>query len=529
MQTIRNPILPGFHPDPSICRVGDDFYIATSTFEWFGGVMIHHSRDLVHWRCLGPALTRTCQINLLGNPDSGGVWAPCLTHADGKFWLVYSDTKTWHQRYKDVHNYVVWCSDIEAGDWSDPHYLNASGFDPSLFHDTDGRKWVLNQLWDHRPENHSFAGIVMQEYDHATAKLVGPIRNIFRGTKHRVTEGPHLYKKDGWYYLVTAEGGTGEHHCVTVARSRTLEGPYEVHPENPILTSRGKPHLTLQKAGHASWCDTPAGEWYLVHLASRPVSGCSLLGRETCLQKIVWDDDRWPRLEAGGNDPQMNVPVPNLPPCPAPAMPAETLFDTERIPPIFQTLRIPSEEGWLSLTREPGSLWMRGQESLASRHRTSVLARRIQDFEMRAETTLDLAPTDHMHMAGLVAMYDVMSWYYLHLVGDDGARVLRLGIMRNGTYMEDPEVRVSLPNTGWVDLACEIAAMRIRFFVRTEGTDWRGVGADHDATILGDEFGDYGHFTGAFVGMSCQDVSGQGRAARFRRFAYHRIEPPKDS
>jgi len=128
--TIRNPVLPGFHPDPAMCRVGDDFYIACSTFEWFPGVQIHHSRDLVHWRLVGQALNRPSQINLVGNPDSGGVWAPCLTHDGERFWLVYSDTKTWQHGYKDVHNYVVSTEDIESGEWSDPHYLNSSGFDP---------------------------------------------------------------------------------------------------------------------------------------------------------------------------------------------------------------------------------------------------------------------------------------------------------------------------------------------------------------------------------------------------------------
>jgi xylan 1,4-beta-xylosidase len=173
--TISNPILRGFNPDPSIVRVGEDYYIATSTFEWFPGVQIHHSRDLVNWRLLTRPLTRPSQLNMLGAPDSCGVWAPCLTHADGKFWLIYTDVKRYGRTtvggasgasLRDFHNYLVTADDIE-GPWSDPVFLNSSGFDPSLFHDDDGRKWLLNQLWDHRPGRNRFAGIVAQEYDPA--------------------------------------------------------------------------------------------------------------------------------------------------------------------------------------------------------------------------------------------------------------------------------------------------------------------------------------------------------------------------
>ena len=519
MSTIHNPILPGFHPDPSICRVGDDFYIANSTFEWWPGVRIHHSRDLVHWRPLGHALTRRKQLDMTGDPDSGGVWAPALSHADGRFWLVYSDVKTWQHGYKDVHNYVVWTEDIASGEWSDPHYINSSGFDPSLFHDDGGRKWVVNQLWDHRAGRNSFAGIVMQEYDHAAGGLVGPITNIFTGTSAKVTEGPHLYRQDGWYYLVTAEGGTGRYHCVTVARSRSLTGPYEVHPDNPILTARHDLGLQLQKAGHGSWCQTPSGEWYLVHLASRHVHGCSLLGRETAIQAMVWDDDGWPRLAGGGCEPQDVVPAPRLPPCPWPPAPAEIRFAAGDLPPDFQTLRIPADDSWLRL--DAAGLHLNGQESLASRHRTSLVARRVQHFDCRAETTVLIDPGDFQHMAGLTAFYDVASWYYLYVSHDaEQGRELRLATMVNGRFGEDPDARTTLPAEGPVDLACEISQLEVRFFYRLGDGPWQAAGWPKGAIPLGDEHGDYGHFTGAFFGLACQDLSGQRRPATFTRFAY---------
>ena len=216
---------------PSIVRVGDDYYIATSTFEWFPGVQIHHSRDLVHWRLLTRPLTRASQLNMLGDPDSCGVWAPYLTYADGLFYLVYTDVKRYGRTtvggasgasLRDFHNYLVTSPRID-GDWSDPVHLNSSGFDPSLFHDDDGRKYLLNMLWDHRPGQNRFAGIVLQEYSAAERRLVGERRVIFEGTPLGLTEAPHLYKRDGYYHLLTAEGGTGWGHAVTMARRATLD------------------------------------------------------------------------------------------------------------------------------------------------------------------------------------------------------------------------------------------------------------------------------------------------------------------
>jgi len=154
---INNPILTGFHPDPSVCRVGKDYYIAVSTFEWFPGVMIHHSKDLKHWHLVSTPVNRTSQLNMLGNPDSGGVWAPALSYHDGKFWLIYSDVKELSGSWKDVNNYLITCDTID-GKWTDPIYLNSSGFDPSLFHEEDGKKYLVNMVWDYRPTRHSFYG-----------------------------------------------------------------------------------------------------------------------------------------------------------------------------------------------------------------------------------------------------------------------------------------------------------------------------------------------------------------------------------
>jgi xylan 1,4-beta-xylosidase len=169
---ITNPILRGFSPDPSIVRVEDDYYIATSTFQWWPGVHMFHSTDLKNWEQLPSPLNRPSQLNMLGNPDSGGIWAPCLSFSDGIFYLVYTDVKTKKGRYYNNHNYVVTATDI-GGPWSEPVYLNSTGFDPSLFHDTDGKHYLINM-------RNGFKGILLQEYDIKEKKLTGAVSNIFK-------------------------------------------------------------------------------------------------------------------------------------------------------------------------------------------------------------------------------------------------------------------------------------------------------------------------------------------------------------
>src|SRR5215468_1332300 len=355
---IQNPILRGFNPDPSIVRVGDDYYIATSTFEWYPGVQIHHSRDLVHWRLLTRPLNRASQLNMLGEPDSCGIWAPCLTYDQGLFYLIYTDVKRYGRTsqpgttgasLRDMHNYLVTSKTID-GEWSDPIFLNSSGFDPSLFHDDDGRKYLVNMLWDFRPSQNRFAGIQLQEYSIAERRLVGPRSLIFRGTSIGFTEGPHLYKRNGYYYLLTAEGGTGWGHAVTLARSRSLSGPYELHPDTYILTSRNRPEVELQRAGHADLVETQNGETYLVHLCGRPLKnrGRCTLGRETAIQEMRWEDG-WLRTLQDDALPTLDTPAPNLPPHPFPPAPARSDFDANDLPLAFQWLRTPHPEQIFSL------------------------------------------------------------------------------------------------------------------------------------------------------------------------------------
>src|SRR6476620_2329582 len=230
---IRNPVLPGFNPDPSIIRVGEDYYIATSTFVWEPGIRLFHSTDLATWTLIGHGLAPGTH-DLRGIDANCGVWAPNLTHdaAAGLFYLAYSVVHSTTADYFDVDNYVVTAPDI-TGPWSEPTYLSSVGFDPSFLHDDDGRHWIAALEWDPRDGYEHPGAIVLEEYDTDQRRLVGPATRIHRGSTDRgCLEGPNLYRRDGWYYLIAAEGGTGFGHGVTVARSRDIAGPYEPGPVN---------------------------------------------------------------------------------------------------------------------------------------------------------------------------------------------------------------------------------------------------------------------------------------------------------
>ena len=518
MRKIQNPVLKGFAPDPSICRVEDDYYIATSTFEWYPGVQIFHSTDLENWRIAARPLTRYSQLDLRGRPNSGGIWAPALSYAEGLFYLIYTDVKTWVGSFKDVHNYLVTAPKIE-GPWSEPIYLNSSGFDPSLFHDDDGRKWLLNMVWDHRPKQNEFGGIFLQEYDSRQQKLVGPAKNIFSGSNLGSTEGPHLYKKDGWYYLITAEGSTFTTHAETVARSQQLDGPYEIMPGNPLITSSHDQSLLLHSAGHGSLVEHRDGSWALVHLCRRPLAnGRSILGRETAIQNIVWQNG-WPRLVSGGRTPLDTFDAPDLPASPVPELPAREVFDTETLPNHWQAPRVPIDEEMASLNARKGYLRLYGRESIVSLFEQSLIARRQQGFHIEASTCVEFTPESFQQMAGLVAFYSTESFYYLYLTqAADSKR--SLGLMRCArSELSFPfEKEYPLDGCGQVFLKLVIKNDRILFYYSADGEDWNAAGTEYDASILSDEYAVHCGFTGNFVGMACQDLTGRRHHADFKYF-----------
>ena len=535
MPTITNPILPGFNPDPSILRVGDDYYIATSTFEWYPGVQIHHSKDLANWELITRPLNRKSQLDMRGDPDSCGVWAPCLTHDGEKFWLVYTDVKRKDGSFKDAHNYIVTAPDI-MGPWSDPDYVNSSGFDPSLFHDDDGRKWFVNMMWDHRARPLRFAGIALQEWDPKAGKLIGERKNIFTGTDLELVEGPHLYKRNGWYYLLTAEGGTGYDHAVTFARSRQIDGPYELHPLKHILTAKDHNMNRVQRAGHGDIVDTPDGKTYLVHLMGRPTTQkrrC-VLGRETGIQEAEWRDDDWLWVK-NGPVPSYEVELPAARDEKKYWEKRHYSFDGTALPMDFQWLRTPETGRIFSTTAEPGALRLYGRESIASWFEQALVARRQQHFNFTTETELSFSPEDERQMAGLLLYYGRYNFHYLAVTAhSDGQRELLLMSSEASFPTGDlsfPGQPVQIPNEGWVRLKMVVKNSALQYFYAVGDDEFAPIGPALDASLISDECGghaEHGSFTGSFVALACHDLNGLAAPADFFYMTYEPEKGPMD-
>ncbi len=521
---IQNPILRGFHPDASFLRVGDTYYVATSTFEWTPGVMIYESHDLIDWTLVCRPLRSERQISMIGNRNSGGVWAPHLSHDGEKFWLMITDVKT-DQMFKDTLNYVMTCDTID-GEWSDPVYINSSGFDPALFHDDDGKKYVMNMLWDYRPWKPNFNGVIAQEFDPVAGTLVGERFYLLeKGSGLGVTEGPQIFKKDGYYYLLCAEGGTGYNHASTIWRGKDIHGPYEISPYSPLITSLPYPDSPLQKCGHASFVETPDGEWYISFICGRPLQrrGNCVLGRETGMAKIEWVDG-WPKLACGGNLPQVEIDPPKSAGKIVQKLDYSSYaeFDSPELPDYFMRLKTDLYDH-ISLTERPGYLRLYGEQCIASLHRQTMVARRWQSYTFRAETAMQFAPENFQQMAGLVLYYTTENWMYAYVSYEEGVgRILNL-LTCDLRISKAPAQFVTIPEeVETIYLAVDVDRENAQFSYSFDGKDYCGLGPVLPADHLSDDYIEQKDlvFTGAFVGMCAQDMDRQKSYADFAYFHY---------
>lgn len=481
---LHNPIFKGFNPDPAICRKGDDYYVAVSTFEWFPGIPIYHSKDMKHWELLTHVLTDDTKPNLTKLPSAKGIWAPCLTYCEEEdmFYVIYGVMNSMNARYFDVNNYLIKSKSIE-GPWSEPVYLTSSGFDASILHDDNGKKYIVSLEWETR-EGYEKPGVICcVEYDPETKHVVGYPKRIWRGATDRgCIEAPHLTKRDGWYYIMCAEGGTGYNHAVTMGRSRNVWGPYEPDPNGPLVTSQPKesneradddhlkpryfnPDSVLQKSGHGSYVDLPNGETYLVHLTSRPFVPelrCTL-GRETAIQKMTWTNDGWLRI--------------------------------------------------------------RGEESLASLNRTSLIARKLTSVYATVTTKMEFEPEVYQHSAGLTIYYDNMNniflrKYYSQTLGGSAISIVRL---ENGEKTEMLDTRVAVEDKP-IYFRLNIEGRRTWFEWGYDGENWTKIGPDFDTTTFSDEYCKYGEFTGTMVGIAVTDAALHEKTADFDFFDYEADE-----
>lgn len=297
-----NPIIPGFHPDPSWIRVGDTFYLVNSTFEYVPGLPIHASTDLASWTQIGHAITEAEPFFLDRVEDSGGIYAPTLRAIGGRYYIVCTSVGAGALRGRPGEDSFLITAAHPAGPWSSPVWVDgAFGIDPDLFEDEDGTVWYTGTRPSLQPQWDSQTDIWSRQIDLETGQLKGREFILWHGAQDKVvwSEGPHLYRRGPWYYLLTAEGGTERNHSVAIARSKSVTGPFEGSPKNPVLTHR---HLgekyPIQNVGHADMLEDQAGRWWAVMLGVRPVNGHHLLGRETFLCPLVWEDD-WPVFAAG--------------------------------------------------------------------------------------------------------------------------------------------------------------------------------------------------------------------------------------
>lgn len=388
MTHFTNPIIPGFYPDPSVCRVGEDYYLVTSTFEFFPGVPVFHSRDLVHWEQIGHCLTRPSQLPLQDAEPSGGIYAPTIRYHDGLFYMVTTNVTC-------GGNFYVTASD-PAGEWSDPIYVDQGGIDPSLFFDDDGKVYFVSN---------GDGCMSLCEIDPATGVKLAPTVRTWTGMGGRYPEAPHLYKINGMYYIMIAEGGTEYGHMETIARSASPYGPWEPSPRNPILTNRNtQMDMPIQATGHADLVQTQNGDWYAVFLAFRMTQGYfHHLGRETYLAPVVWEGG-FPYIGTCPLEGDVN-----LPEAPVPQIPATTDFSAQSLE--WVTLREPNGD---RVQFTENGLLLHGMPENLNAYNPTILLRRQQHFDMRCETTVDFEPRLHEE-AGITTFYNLRTHYELYL------------------------------------------------------------------------------------------------------------------
>lgn len=393
-QCYRNPVLRGFHPDPSVVRLQEDYYLITSSFFLFPGLPVFHSRDLVHWQEIGHVVTDLESSGLASLPGGFGYWAPDISFYRGRFWVV----ATLRRNEKPFRLQMITSSADPRGPWDPPKFLPLDGIDPSLFTDEDGRRYILLN-----------PGAMIAEINENGDPVSKP-RMISFGSARIKPEGPHLIRRNGWYYLFLAEGGTGEGHIETALRSKNLYGPYESCPFNPILGRKNR-LSPVQRSGHGKPVQLPDGRWYMVYLCSRPVAGMSLLGRETALDPMTWTADGWPMVNSlKGPSCLQPLPFPNLP------------------------VTAGRREAWISPRNDPDrfvsaqgqSLILRCGPDPASTDPCSLLLHRQTEPLFTQSFRICMDSADAGDLGGLAGYYDERSFYLFGIRKESGAYSLVL-------------------------------------------------------------------------------------------------------
>lgn len=488
--TFKNPILTGMYPDPSICRVGDDYYLVNSTFEYFPGLPIFHSKDLVHWKQIGHVLSKASNCPLMGaTAGTGGNYAPTIRYHNGTFYVTctnYSSIGTKGAFYVTATN--------PAGPWSDPYWVGNYGVDPSFLFANDSAYYV------YPGDKNNF---LLASVNLTTGRFQKAAKSIAFGNGGTNPEGPHLYKINDYYYLMSAEGGTGDQHREVIQRSKSPWGPYEMSPKNPVATHMDDPNNPFQAIGHADLVQLPDSTWWLVCLGYRQKGGkYHHLGRETFLAPVTWDAEGWPKV---GNDGivQPEYPVPNLP---LQAWERDSIrdsFDSDTLTFKWNFVRNPYASDW-SLTAKPSYLRLKGSKySFKEKNSPAFIARRQTDFNMVASTKIDFTPTADNEEAGLIVRGDDANHIDLVITQLNGKRVALLRKffiekIASVTYMEIPE--------GEMILRVSATDLEYQFWVQQEGKTATMIGTSPTKNLSTELIGG---FTGTYIGMY---ASGNGKA-----------------
>ncbi len=511
---VPNPILPGFYPDPSICRVGEDYYLVNSTFNYFPGVPIFHSRDLVHWKQIGNVLDRREQIDLTDTGSTGGIYAPTIRYHEGTFYMITTNVS-------HGGNFIVTAKN-PAGPWSDPVFIGSDGIDPSLFFDDDGKCYYTGTK--ERREGHKYFGdneIYVQELDLTTLSLIGESYPIWHGAMKDVEwpEGPHLYKKYGRYYLMIAEGGTDYEHSVTIAVGDSLKEPFTGYRCNPILTHR---HLgrdyPIVNVGHGDLVETQNGETYMVVLASRPYGGYYRnLGRETFLVPVTWENG-WPVVNKGIGLVESTVEAPNLPESLIDSVPDREDFEGERLPFHFLYLRNPNPENY-SLSARKGYLRMKlAPDRMSERTNPTYIGVRQSGMSYQLETRMDFTPKSSEEEAGLVLLQSNLYHYRFVCTLIEGKKAIRVVRCFDGKEQVIGGVACENPDSTSESLILRITTNQqvLLFSYSPDGEHFIAVKSGVDATMLSTDVA--GGFVGTTMGLYCS--SNHSKSDNFADFDY---------
>ena len=498
----QNPIIPGFYPDPSICLAGEDYYLVNSSFEFFPGVPLFHSRDLVNWEQISYVLTRKSQLSLQDSRTSGGIFAPTIRFQEGRFYMVTTNVT-------GGGNFYVWTDDIR-GEWSDPIWLDQKGIDPSLFFDDDGTVYYQGTHTDEDGRQ----CIGQFALDIKTGERLTPTRPIWYGTGGKCPEGPHMYKIFDKYYLMIAEGGTEYGHSETIARADNPWGPFESCPHNPILTHRHKDvgSGTLHALGHADMVQTPQKDWRMVFHAIRP-SRFMLhhIGRETMIAPFAWDADGWPVLP----------PITEMMELPEgtgrgnePYAPFRDDFRKPDLGLKWSFLRNPGRENY-SLSEKPDAIALTaGEMTLEDNGSPTMIAHRQQHFEAIAQVMMDFEPTTENAEAGMTVFHTKDHHY--DIVVTKSGRKKKAFLRRRACDMLVESEPVKLPESGPVKLLIRASRLGYKFFAGTEGGELQLLG-EGCTQLLSTECM-VCTFTGCFFGLYAQGE--KGAKAYFSGYSY---------